>query len=443
MVKNKSMLFAIFALVVFALTVVSASSISDRTLGKENAPVTIEMFTDFECPFCSRWHNETFPLIDENYIQEGKVKLVVRHFPLESIHFNAKDSAIAAQCAADQGKFFEYVDFLYTKQDFLTKEYLNSYASELNLDLELFEYCINDPATLDIVNRDIQRANKKNINGTPAFFINGKPFMGAQPYFEFETQINNALLNTSPYSCIDFNKDRVNDEADISKLTDYAFNGVEIPEGTNADLNEDSVVNILDVTVLTNYLVRNGSTPKCAIVEPTFVMNTCGDTNGDNLLDEADLDAINSYAFEGVEIPSNVNADLNNDGVVDVLDVVTMTDHVNIGATAPSCANKPIVTQPSLDTEEENIANNPTITPPQTTENGGGSGSGGSGGYVIVNPSTNNGNNDQETTNTQEQNEDTSLEDIDERLDSLEKKVDENNKTLDKILKILARFFRF
>ncbi len=433
MAKNKLMLLSFF--VVFSLAFVSASSISDRTIGKESAPVTIEMFADFECPYCSMWHTDTFSLIKENYVDTGEVKLIVRHFPLESIHFNAKNAAIAAQCSADQGKFFEYIDLLYNNQDFLDKEYLMNYAKDLNLNLEEFDVCINDPVTLDTVNKDIQRAKKKGIeNSTPNFFINGNLFQGAYPYPYFEEEIELALTNEAPYSCTDINKDRMVDEADISKLTDYAFGGIEIPEGTNADLNEDGVVDILDVTFLTNYLFRNGPAPSCAIiVEPTFVMNACGDTNGDVTLDQADLDAITSYAFEGVEIPSNVNADLNNDGVVDILDVVTMTNYVKRNGDKPSCAEKPVS---ETDGDKEEIVEDNPLVPP-TTGNGGG-------GSRIVTVTQNNVIvDDTKDPVFEDQVTDTSLEDIEQRLDNLEEKVDENNKTLEKILKILTIFFKF
>src|SRR3989344_9311799 len=228
MAKNKLILFVLLTFVVFSLSVISASSISERTLGKESAPVTVEMFADFECPYCAMWHTQTFPLIKENYINEGKVKLIIRHLPLESIHFNAKNYAIASQCAADQGKFFEYIDLLYNKdnKDSSNKD-INSYAQDLGLSLEEFEYCINDSATLEVINKDIQREKKKGVeNSTPSFFINGKKFLGAQPYSEFESAINLALLDTSSTLCTDLNRDRMVDEADIAKLTDYAFGGV-------------------------------------------------------------------------------------------------------------------------------------------------------------------------------------------------------------------------
>src|SRR3989344_1936657 len=404
MAKNKLILFVLLTLVVFSLSVISASSISERTLGKESAPVTVEMFADFECPYCAMWHTQTFPLIKENYINEGKVKLIIRHLPLESIHFNAKNYAIASQCAADQGKFFEYIDLLYSD---------------------------------DSLNKDMQRAAKKGIeNGTPSFLINGKKLLGALPYSEFENAINLALLDTSPTLCTDVNRDRVNDDADIAKLIDYAFRGVEIPEGTNADLNEDGVVDILDVTVLTDYIIRNGPAPKCAIAEPSLVMNSCGDTNGDVTLDQADLDAITSYAFEGVEVPSNVNADLNNDGVIDIVDVVTMTNYVKRDGERPSCAEKP-ATEPESDKEEDIVEDNQV---PSTS----GSGGGGSGRSAAVAQNNEVVDNAEETApESEDQTSDTSLEDIEQRLDDLEQKVDENNKILEKILSILGMFFKF
>ena len=115
-IKLKKLFILTIVLMVLIASSVLGTSLDQKTLGDENAPVTINMFTDLECPFCARWHIDTFPLVKQNYIDTGKAKLIVRHYPL-SFHLNAKKAAIASECAAQQGKFFEYIDLVYANQD--------------------------------------------------------------------------------------------------------------------------------------------------------------------------------------------------------------------------------------------------------------------------------------------------------------------------------------
>ena len=85
----------------------------DPVKGNPNAPVTVVEFSDFQCPFCSRFFTQTLPLIEENYINTGKVKLVYKDFPLVTLHPNVKPVHVAAECADEQGKFWEYHDALF------------------------------------------------------------------------------------------------------------------------------------------------------------------------------------------------------------------------------------------------------------------------------------------------------------------------------------------
>src|SRR3989338_3330508 len=132
----------------------------------------------------------------------------------------------------------------------------------------------------------------------------------------------------------DINQDGVIDKIDLDILVDVAFRGGSFPDGSClecADINEDGVTDILDVSMMTNYVYRGGAFSTNSL---TYI---CGDTNGDSVLDQTDLDAITSYAFGGVGIPANVNADLNSDGVVNILDVTIMTDHVKRNKPKPTC----------------------------------------------------------------------------------------------------------
>ncbi|MEK0346606.1 MAG: thioredoxin domain-containing protein, partial [Nitrosopumilus sp.] len=90
---------------------------NDPIIGNPDAPITIIEFSDFQCPFCARFYTQTLPLIHEEYIEQGKVKLVFRDFPIQSIHPNALPASVAAECANEQGKFKEMHDTLFENQN--------------------------------------------------------------------------------------------------------------------------------------------------------------------------------------------------------------------------------------------------------------------------------------------------------------------------------------
>ena len=132
----------------------------------------------------------------QSYIDSGKVNLVYKHSAFlgqESVW-----AAQAAECAADQGKFWEYHDLLFDKQNgenvgTFTKEKLLGYAKDLGLDMAKFEPCLKNDETLQRVAADTDEGRKVGVTGTPTFFINGKPLVGAQPVQAFQDQINAAL----------------------------------------------------------------------------------------------------------------------------------------------------------------------------------------------------------------------------------------------------------
>ena len=173
-------------------------------LGKSDAKVAIVEFADFQCPFCKQYYQQTFNDIKTKYIDTGKVKYVFMHFPLTQIHVNAQVSAVAAECANQQGKFWEYHDVLFTQGqsngDGLDKTSLEKYADKLGLNKgtlgigkNKFNQCLESNATLKTVQSDQAEGTKNGITGTPSFFINGKPLVGAQPAASFEKVIEDAL----------------------------------------------------------------------------------------------------------------------------------------------------------------------------------------------------------------------------------------------------------
>jgi protein-disulfide isomerase len=148
----------------------SISTDDDPSQGKANAPVTVVMFSDFQCPACGATH----PILKKVVAEYGdKIRFVVRDFPLTNIHENAFPAALAAKAAFNQGKFFEYSDKLYSNQNALDGVSLKKYATELGLNLKQFEIDLTDEKTASEVRKDISDGETYGIKGTPTIFING------------------------------------------------------------------------------------------------------------------------------------------------------------------------------------------------------------------------------------------------------------------------------
>jgi len=166
----------------------------DSVKGSEDAPVTIIEFSDYECPFCERFYVQTLPQLQKNYIDTGKVKFVFRDFPL-SFHLNATKAAVAAECAGEQTKYWEYHDTLFQHQNALDNKSLKQYAINLGLDTASFNQCLDSGAMLEEIQKDLQEGKKLGISGTPTFFINGIRVVGAQPYEAFKQVIERELAS--------------------------------------------------------------------------------------------------------------------------------------------------------------------------------------------------------------------------------------------------------
>lgn len=146
------------------------SADDDPARGRPDAPVTIIMFSDFQCSACAATH----PILKQMINEYGaKIHFVVRDFPLESIHENAFRAALAANAAGQQGKFFEYVDVLYRNQDDLDTASLKRYAAELGLNLKQFEGDFNSEKAAAEVRKDIDDGLFHGARGTPTIFVNG------------------------------------------------------------------------------------------------------------------------------------------------------------------------------------------------------------------------------------------------------------------------------
>src|SRR5262245_3872214 len=157
--------------------------------GPANAPIELVEFSDFQCPFCQR----ADPTVRQVMAAYGdKIRLVYRHYPLPN-HPNARPAAEASACAGEQGKFWAYHDRLFGNQPRLENADLKQHAVEIGLDAAKFNACLDGRTTKGRVDEDIRAAEEAGVNGTPAFFINGRSLSGAQPFEAFKRIIDEEL----------------------------------------------------------------------------------------------------------------------------------------------------------------------------------------------------------------------------------------------------------
>jgi len=173
----------------------------DPIKGDPKAPVTIIEFSDYECPFCKRANDSSIKQIDEEYISKGKVRLVFRDYPLP-FHKKATSAAVAANCAGEQGKYWEMHDFLFESKDNLDMPIIMGSVGELGLDKAKFTACVNDKSKEKEITKDLEDGKKYGVRGTPSYFIGrttdgneitGTFVRGAQPYSVFKEHIDEQL----------------------------------------------------------------------------------------------------------------------------------------------------------------------------------------------------------------------------------------------------------
>ncbi len=167
-----------------------------QMMGNKDAPITMVEFTDYQCPFCQRFHVSTFPELKRNYIDTGKVRFYSRDLPLDS-HSNALRAAQAARCAAEQGQFWTMRDMMVAKPDKLDMESILADAGSLRMDVKAFRACIESEKYKDAVQSDVVEAMKIGANGTPTFVVgkstpdgvDGELMVGALPYAMFSQKL--------------------------------------------------------------------------------------------------------------------------------------------------------------------------------------------------------------------------------------------------------------
>ena len=165
--------------------------------GDKNAKVTIVEFADFRCPFCEQYFTNTLPQILKDYVDSGKVKYAFRNYAF--LGPASVTAANAAECANEQGKFWDYHNYLYKNQPAETDtsmyntDTLTQGAVSLGMNGDQFRSCLDGKKYDSKVSGDLSDGQKAGVNGTPSFFVNGIPLVGAQPYNAFKTLIDQEI----------------------------------------------------------------------------------------------------------------------------------------------------------------------------------------------------------------------------------------------------------
>lgn len=173
------------------------------SIGREDAPVTMVEFTDYQCPFCRKYHTDTFAELKKNYIDTGKVRFISRDLPLE-FHPYAQKAAEAARCAGDQNKFWELRDRMITNSADLSQEAILKMAQADSLDLVTFRACLDADKHKSEIQKDAADASALGISGTPSFVIgkatkdtlDGDRVVGAVAASVFEAEFQKFLPTT-------------------------------------------------------------------------------------------------------------------------------------------------------------------------------------------------------------------------------------------------------
>ncbi len=166
------------------------------SLGPADAPITLVEFSDFQCPYCKRWHDQVYKPLMAAY--PGKIRFVYRNLPLTSIHPQAMNAAEAALCAGEQNAYWQYHDKLFANANLLSDDLYARLAADLGLNVTAFEACMNNDTFLDFIKADMEFAFNLGIQSTPTFFINGLAIVGAQPLSIFQQVIDDELAGKIP-----------------------------------------------------------------------------------------------------------------------------------------------------------------------------------------------------------------------------------------------------
>ena len=180
----------------------SARADRGRIRGNEAAQVWLVEISDFQCPYCKQWHDQSFATLDKEYVQTGKVRLAYLNHPIPSLHPNARAAAEAAMCASVQNKFWELHTALFTTQDMWAKlpnpgAYFDTLATKSGVDAVAWRSCMTTHAAVPLIDADFDRTTKSGVQSTPTFFIGSRKIEGAYPVDSFRVIINAAIAKAS------------------------------------------------------------------------------------------------------------------------------------------------------------------------------------------------------------------------------------------------------
>jgi len=166
--------------------------VQGNVLGSPDAPVTIVEYSDFQCPFCAQAALGTMRQVEEDYLATGKAKLVFKYFAFEGQE--SIGAAQAAECAAEQNRFWDYHDMLFLNQRVpFTSENLKAFARELGLDIASFNVCLDLERYAEKVAADRAEGERRGVTGTPTFYVGQTKIVGAKPYDTFRAAIEDQL----------------------------------------------------------------------------------------------------------------------------------------------------------------------------------------------------------------------------------------------------------
>jgi protein-disulfide isomerase len=169
---------------------VEVSTDGEPSVGPEDAPVTIVEFSDYQCPYCESWYQQTFNPLMEKY--PGKIRFVYRDLPLP-MHPESIPAAEAANCAGEQGAYWTFHDALFSGSYQLGRKAYEQIATDLGLEKTAFLACLDDHRYQAEVESDGEDAARLGLNGTPSFVINGRILVGARPLSDFTAIIDEEL----------------------------------------------------------------------------------------------------------------------------------------------------------------------------------------------------------------------------------------------------------
>jgi protein-disulfide isomerase len=176
---------------------VLAKADAGRIIGSPSATVWMIIISDFQCPFCKQWHDESWEAIRKEFVETGRIRVAYMNLPL-SMHANALPAAHAAMCASVQGKFWPVQDAMFRTQKEWSRladahPFFESLARDAGADVEALRACVQSGVMRPLIQSDEARATSAGAQSTPTFFVGSQPLLGAQPLAAFRGAINAAL----------------------------------------------------------------------------------------------------------------------------------------------------------------------------------------------------------------------------------------------------------